>query len=139
MRRHTEVGSSFVAPGRPEYGNTMSEKPDNSAEGVQPGLGLKGIEAELWAGASVHEREAAMLVGKATGQGQLPHILAALRSAAPRDALEARLVALSLAMSHAAVENLSWSRLAQPGPDGTGDRGRLAAVRLAEATCKCVE
>src|SRR5690349_668708 len=100
---------------------------------------LKGLEAELWAEASVHEREAALLVGKATGQEQLPHILAALRSAAPKDALEARLVALSLAMSHAAVENLSWARLAQPYPDGGGDRARLAAVRLVEATCKCVE
>jgi hypothetical protein len=100
---------------------------------------VKAIEAKLWAEASVHEREAAMLVGKATGQEDLPHILAALRSIAPKDALEARIAALTLALTQASVENLSHARVLQPFPDGVADRARLAAVRMAEAACKCVE
>jgi hypothetical protein len=100
---------------------------------------LKAIEAELWAKAPPHQRVAALIVGKATGQEDLPHILAELRSVAPKDALEARLAGLAFALSHAAVENLSYARVLQPYPDGVADRARLAAVRMAEAAAKCVE
>ena len=100
---------------------------------------MKAIEAELWAEASPHEREAAMLVGQATDQQDLPHMLAALRSVGPKDAIEARLAALVLSLTHASAENLKAARLVQPYPDGLGDKARLAAVRLAEAACKCVE
>jgi hypothetical protein len=96
-------------------------------------------EAELWAKASPHERAAAMLVGKATGQEKLPAILAELLSVAPQDALEARLAALALALSHAAVENLSWARVVEHAPGDTGARARLAAVRLAEASVKAMD
>src|SRR5690348_9723206 len=67
---------------------------------------VKAIEAELWAGASPHEREAAMLVGQATDQQDLPHVLAALKSIDPKDAIEARLAALVLSLTHASAENL---------------------------------
>jgi hypothetical protein len=100
---------------------------------------LKAIEAKLWAEASPHERAAAILVGKATDQKNLPHILADLRSVAPKDALEARLAALAFALTHAAAENLNSARVLQPYPDSVADRARLAAVRMTEAACKCVE
>ncbi len=100
---------------------------------------VKAIEAELWAQASPHEREAAMLVGQATDQRDLPHVLAALKSIGPKDAMEARLAALVLSLTHASAENLRTARLVEPYPDGLGDKARLAAVRLAEAACKCVE
>jgi hypothetical protein len=100
---------------------------------------LKAIEAQLWAEASPHEREAAILVGKATDQKDLPHILATLRSIGPKDAVEARLAALFVALTHASIENLSSARVLQPYPDGVADRARLAGVRLAEAGCRCVE
>ena len=35
---------------------------------------VKAIEAELWDEASPHEREAAMLVGQAMDQRDLPHV-----------------------------------------------------------------
>src|SRR5215217_3579950 len=100
---------------------------------------LKAIEAQLWAEADRHQRVAALLIGRATGQEDLPYILAELRTVDIRDALEARLVGLTFALTHAAAENLSSARVLQPYPDGVADRTRLAAVRLAEAGCKCVE
>ncbi len=100
---------------------------------------LKAIEAQLWAEAGPHQRVAAMIIGRATGQEDLPHILAELRTVDIKDALEARLVGLTFALSHAAAENLAWARMAQPYPDGVGDKARIAAVRLVEAGCKCVE
>ena len=100
---------------------------------------VKAIEAELWAAASPHEREAAMLVGQATDQQDLPHVLAAFKSIGPKDAIEARLAALVLSLTHASAENLKTARLVEPYPDGLGDKARLAAVRLAEAACKCVD
>jgi hypothetical protein len=100
---------------------------------------LRAIEARLWGEAPPHQRTAALIVGRATGQENLPHILAELRTVDIKDALEARLVGLTFALSHAAAENLAWARMAQPFPDGVADRARLAAVRLAEAGCRCVE
>src|SRR5918998_4919579 len=100
---------------------------------------LKALEAQLWAEASPHEREAAILVSKATDQKDFPRILATLRSIGPKDAVEARLAALFVALPHASVENLSSARVLQPYPDGVADRARLAAVRMTEAACKCVE
>jgi hypothetical protein len=100
---------------------------------------LKAIEAKLWAEASPHERAAAILVSKATDQQNVPHILADLHSVAPKDALEARLVGLTFALTHAAAENLSSARVLQPYPDGVADCARLAAVRMTEAARKCVE
>jgi hypothetical protein len=100
---------------------------------------LKAIEAQLWAEASPHQRVAAILIGKATGQQNLPHILAELRTVDIQDALEARLVGLTFALTHAAAENLSSARVLQPYPDGVADRARLVAVRMTEAACKCVE
>jgi hypothetical protein len=100
---------------------------------------LAAIEAKLWAGASPHQRVAAMIVGRATGQEALPHILAELRTVDIKDALEARLVGMVFALTHAAAENLAWARMAQPYPDAIGDKARIAAVRLTEAGCKCVE
>jgi hypothetical protein len=100
---------------------------------------LKAIEAQLWAAAPPHQRVAALIIGRATGQEELPHILAELRTVPIRDALEARLVGLTFALTHAAVENLSSARVLQPYPDGVADRARLAAVRMTEAACKCVE
>src|SRR5215213_7607063 len=100
---------------------------------------LKAIEAQLWAEAGPHQRVAALIVGRATGQKDLPHILAELRTVPIADALEARLVGLAFALTHAAVENLSSARVLQPYPDSVGDRARLAAVRMTEAACKCVE
>ena len=100
---------------------------------------LKAIEAQLWAEASPHQRVAALIIGRATGQEDLPHILAELRTVDIKDALEARLVGLTFALAHAAAENLSSARVLQPYPDGVADRARLAAVRMTEAACKCVE
>ena len=100
---------------------------------------LKAIEAQLWAEADPHQRVAALLIGRATGQEDLPHILAELRTVDIKDALEARLVGLTFALTHAAVENLSSARVLQPYPDGVADRARLVAVRMTEAACKCVE
>src|SRR5215217_3481257 len=100
---------------------------------------LKAIEAQLWAEASPHQRVAALIIGRATGQEDLPHILAELRTVDIKDALEARLVGLTFALTHAAAENLSSARVLQPYPDGVADRARLAAVRMTEAACKCVE
>src|SRR5829696_7848575 len=94
---------------------------------------LKAIEAQLWAEASPHQRVAALIVGRATGQEDLPYILAELRTVDIKDALEARLVGLTFALTHAAAENLSSARMAQPNPDAIGHKARLAAVRLAEA------
>src|SRR5215211_7738916 len=100
---------------------------------------LKAIEAQLWAEASPHQRVAALIIGRATGEKDLPHILAELRTVPIKDALEARLVGLTFALTHAAVENLSSARVLQPYPDGVADRARLVAVRMTEAACKCVE
>ncbi len=100
---------------------------------------LKAIEAQLWAEAGPHQRAAALIIGRATGQEDLPHILAELRTVDIKDALEARLVGLTFALTHAAAENLSSARVLQPYPDGVADRARLAAVRMTEAACKCVE
>ncbi len=102
-------------------------------------LDLKTIEARLWAEAGPHQRVAALIIGRATSQEDLPHILAELRTVDIKDALEARLVGLTFALSHAAAENLSSARVLQPYPDGVADRARLAAVRMTEAACKCVE
>jgi hypothetical protein len=117
----------------------MDETGDDGGRRRELPPALKEIEARLWDKASVHEREATLLVGKATDQQDLPHVLASLRSVAPRDAIEARLVALVLALSQASAENLRWARVVQPYPDGVADRARLAAVRLAEAACRCAE
>jgi hypothetical protein len=100
---------------------------------------LKAIEAQLWAEASPHQRTAALIIGRATGQEDLPHILAELCTVPIRDALEARFVGLAFALTHAAAENLSSARVLQPYPDGVADRARLVAVRMTEAACKCVE
>src|SRR5215213_7899349 len=100
---------------------------------------LKAIEAQLWAAASPHQRVAAQIIGRATDQKDLPHILAELRTVDIKDALEARLVGLTFALTHAAAENLSSARVLQPYPDGVADRARLTAVRMTEAACKCVE
>jgi hypothetical protein len=100
---------------------------------------LKAIEAQLWAEAGPHQRTAAILIGKATGQQNLPHILAELRTVDIQDALEARLVGMAFALTHAAAENLSSARVLQPYPDGVADRARLVAVRMTEAACKCAE
>jgi hypothetical protein len=100
---------------------------------------LKAIEAQLWAAASPHQRVAAQIIGRATGQEDLPHILAELRTVDIKDALEARLVGLTFALTHAVAENLSSARVLQPYPDGVADRARLAAVRMTEAACKCAE
>src|SRR5687767_3546051 len=97
---------------------------------------LAAVEARLWAAASPHQRVAALIIGRATGQEDLPHILAELRTVDIKDALEARLVGMVFALTHAAAENLAWARMAQPYPDGIGDKARLAAVRLAEAGCR---
>jgi hypothetical protein len=45
---------------------------------------LKAIEAQLWAGAPPHQRVAALMIGRATDQKDLPHILAELRTVAIR-------------------------------------------------------
>jgi hypothetical protein len=100
---------------------------------------LKAIEAQLWAEASPHQRVAAQIIGRATDQKDLPHILAELRTVDIKDALEARLVGLTFALTHAAAENLSSARVLQPYPDAVADRARLTAVRMTEAACKCVE
>ena len=100
---------------------------------------LKAIEAQLWAAASPHQRAAAQIIGRATDQKDLPHILAELRTVDIKDALEARLVGMVFALTHAAAENLAWARMAQPYPDAIGDKARLAAVRMTEAGCRCVE
>jgi hypothetical protein len=60
---------------------------------------VKAIEAELRAEVSLHERDAAMLVGEATAHRDLPYVLAALCSVGPKDALEARLAALLLPLT----------------------------------------
>src|SRR5215217_2269256 len=57
---------------------------------------LKAIEAQLWAEADPHQRVAALLIGRATGQEDLPHILAELRTVDIKDALGARLVAVRM-------------------------------------------
>jgi hypothetical protein len=116
----------------PTMAKTGPEKQELSPE-------LKAIEAQLWAEASPHQRTAALIVGRATGQAGLPHILAELRTVPIQDALEARLVGLTFALTHAAAENLSSARVLQPYPDGVADRARLAAVRMTEAACRCVE
>jgi hypothetical protein len=108
------------------------QRPDLSPE-------LKAIEAELWAEAGPHQRVAALIIGRATGQEDLPHILAELRTVDIKDALEARLVGMAFALTHAAAENLSSARVLQPYPDGVADRARLTAVRMTEAACKCAE
>ena len=100
---------------------------------------LKSIEAQLWAEASPHQRVAAQIIGRATDQKNLPHILAELRTVDIKDALEARLVGLTFALTHAVAENLSSARVLQPYPDGVADRARLTAVRMTEAACKCAE
>jgi hypothetical protein len=100
---------------------------------------VKAIEAQLWAEAGPHQRVAAQIIGRATGQEDLPHILAELRTVDIKDAIEARLVGLTFALTHAAAENLSSARVLQPYPDGVADRARLVAVRMTEAACKCVE
>ncbi len=100
---------------------------------------LKAVEVRLWAEAGPHQRVAALIIGRATDQKDLPHILAELRTVDIKDALEARLVGLTFALTHAAAENLSSARVLQPYPDGVVDLARLAAVRMTEAACKCVE
>jgi hypothetical protein len=79
---------------------------------------VKAIEARLWAEASPHQRVAAIMVGQATGQEDLPHILAELRTVLIKDALEARLVGMAFALTHVAADNLHGARMMQPYPDG---------------------
>ena len=106
-------------------------------QGVARAEGDRG--PALGRGEPAPARGGPILVGRATDQKDLPHILAELRTVDIKDALEARLVGLTFALTHAAAENLSSARVLQPYPDGVADKARLAAVRLAEAGCKCVE
>jgi hypothetical protein len=93
-------------------------------------------EADVVAAVPAHTRDAVFMLAKARGTMDLARASADLAAVAPRDALEARQVALMIAIGDAATEELALASLSRAA-GGLRDH-RLIALRMADRLTRTV-